>query len=223
MNKLLNNVYILTKKLNSGIEHFMLSWVGSDIKLTNIEQGTEFFFEPSHLKTLIDTGVFDIASKSEILALFSPKPNPDSPRKLKAITEQKRRLDYVKGAISAGIAVGTQRVLEDYIAIKSLELLDQKAPSAVTLYRWIRAYKKNYDDNSLFPRYKKSGNRLPKIANKHNELLNNFLNTIDLSLKVSVIYKSYLQLVGNENIEPISVNSLRKRITARKLQTHSDN
>lgn len=154
-------------------------------------------------------------------------PKSESPQEIRDNTEQQRRLKYVRGAIDANIPSGIQHKLASYISIKSIELVDCKPPSAVTLYRWIRAYKQSgCEESSLIPGYRKAGNRLPKISDDHNALLTDFLASTDHHLKVPAVYQDYLEVledlntelrnVGKEEIRPISAQALRKRIRSRK-------
>lgn len=165
MTDLLKDNLILTKESKLGVSFFKLSDdAGEKVTLTDIDQGTEFYFESSYFESLLESGVFKVANESEIAAFLEQLPKSESPQEIRDNTEQQRRLKYVRGAIDAGIPSGTQHKLASYISIKSIELVDCEPPSAVTLYRWIRAYKRSgYDESSLIPRYRKAGNRLPKI------------------------------------------------------------
>lgn len=207
MADLLKDNLTLTRESKLGVSFLKLSdGVGGKVTLTDIEQGTEFHLESSYFESL---------------------PKSESPQEIRDNTEQQRRLKYVTGAIDADIPSGTQHKLASYISIKSIELVDCKPPSAVTLYRWIRAYKQSgCEESSLILGYRKAGNRLPKISDDHNALLTDFLESTDHHLKVPAVYQDYLEVledlntelrnVGKEEIKPISAQALRKRIRSRK-------
>ncbi|EGQ9744513.1 hypothetical protein FWP33_18600 [Vibrio parahaemolyticus] len=221
---------ILTKESKLGVSFFKLSnGAGEKITLTDIEQGTEFHLERSYFESLVGSGVFNVANQSEIETFLEQLPKSEPPQEIRDKAEQQRRLKYVNGAIDAGIPTGTQHKLASYISMRSIELVDCDPPSAVTLYRWIRAYKHSgFDASSLIPRYRKAGNRLPKISNDHDALVTDFLNSADRCLKVPAIYQGYLEVLedlnkklrstGKEAIKPISEHALRKRIKARKAR-----
>lgn len=228
MTDLLKDNLILTKESKLGVSFLKLSdGAREKATLTDIEQGTEFHFESSYFESLLESGVFKVANQLEIAAFLGQLPKSESPQEIRDNTEQQRRLKYVRGAIDADIPSGTQHKLASYISIKSIELVDCDPPSAVTLYRWIRAYKRSgCDESSLIPRYRKAGNRLPKISNDHDELVTGFLNSTDRRLKIPAIYEGYLEVLedlnlalrsdGKEEIKPITIQALRKRIRARK-------
>ncbi|MFG0906061.1 hypothetical protein [Photobacterium damselae] len=213
-------------KENNGRKCFLAIHPRDDgsLELRDIETDTNFVFSLDQLESLINNGMFSVRDEEEALEhLKKIAPVLDeNPAIQNAKTEQKRRLQYVHGALEANLPIGAPSKLITYIEMKSLELNDKKPPSAVSLYRWLKAYKESHsDEGSLLPSYQNSGNRNSKVPLEHSNFIDAVIRNHKSSIKVNEVYGNYLaqlELFNQERFEgslgrfkPISQYSFRRR------------
>ena len=116
---------------------------------------------------------------------------PDS---LKA--EAKRREPYVKAVLENQITIYTKASLTPLIEQISQTLKDEKPPSHITLYRWLKAYQRSGSDiRSLIPRHSAKGNFNPKLSPEVNQLLDEVVTEVYLTPERPTITQVYDVLI----------------------------
>lgn len=220
----ITNDIVLTKATKLGKTFLkVISTNQKTVTLQDIKNKVDFIFDSNHLETLIENGSLLVAQPDELESILKSTQEAILPIEQQINKERIRRLNYVKGALESSVKYGSQPKLAAYVSIRSLELVDTKPPSAVSVYRWINTYlKSGQDELSLNPKLNNRGNRSAKVCPAQDQLIDAFLIACNKNMKMMTLYREYLERLKCENdiresnhqekIIAISSEGFRKRL-----------
>ena len=153
-----------------------------NLQILEIETGqTSVLSEKEFVQFLFDNNLeLEPPAQQTKLSPYQQGDFSQFPDSLKA--EAKRRESYVKAVLEHQITIYTTESLTPLIEQISQTLKDEKLPSHITLYRWLKAYQKSGGDiRSLIPRHSAKGNFNPKLSPEVNRLLDEVVTEVYLT------------------------------------------
>ena len=128
--------------------------------------------------------------------------------------EAKRRYRYVSRVLNTTPNKRTAKTLEPIISLVSKEIEDDKPPSWLTLYRWLKKYSSSGEDiRSLVPLHSAKGNRQPRLNPEVRQIIKNAIDQVYLNTTQAEGADVYDRVI----IEINQSNRLREALGQEKL------
>jgi putative transposase len=165
-----NREYMISEKTDNQFK--LIEESTREIKwLTEQELVEDFFTEKLALQPAISTEIpnnYHLADFSEI------------PENLQR--EAQRKYQYVVKVLEQKLSTYTSDSLAPIIEQVAKDIEDQKPPSAITLYRWLKQYLNSRENlGSLIPKNRQKGNFIPKISPEVQAIIQEVISEVYLT------------------------------------------
>ncbi len=184
-------------------------WAGGCLKVKDVVDEKELEFQEKELVLLLFQGELEFESpeNSPSKSFYYQTDFSQISDALKA--EANRKQQYIEAVLSNNLDKYTLASLTPIIESVSLSINDQKKPSYITVYRWIKDYENSGGDiRSLIPRYSLRGNYLSKLDPAVKKIIDEVIDEIYMSkdsTHIANVYYAVIAKIAHENTSRKSV------------------